>query len=141
MKVYLSGSIRGGRQFQKVYEIILNFLRSENHEVLTYHVADKNILEIETNQSDRDIFLQDTSWLEECDCVIAEVSVPSLGVGYEISYVLDREKPVLALYDQKKAPISAMITGNTSPFIFVFSYDSIDSLLQKLSDFLEKVPS
>ena len=138
MKIYLSGSIRGGRQLQNIYKEILNYLQTQGHEVLTYHVAEKNIIEMENNQTDKEIFIQDTNWLEECDCVVAEVSVPSLGVGYEIAYILDRKKPVLALYDEKLAPISAMISGNTSPFISVYSYDSIPTLVEKLAYFLKK---
>ena len=139
MKVYLSGSIRGGRQFQKVYQIMLDFLRDNNHDVLTYHVAEKNILELETEQSDVDIFVQDEAWLDECDCLIAEVSVPSLGVGYEIADTLARKKPVLAIYDSKKGPISAMISGNTSPLISVLPYDSIPQLLERISSFFYNI--
>ncbi|MCK4848938.1 MAG: nucleoside 2-deoxyribosyltransferase [Candidatus Heimdallarchaeota archaeon] len=139
MKVYLSGAIRGGRQLQNIYQIILDFLQEDDHDVLTYHVAKKNILEIETNQKDTEIFIQDLLWLEECDCVIAEVSVPSLGVGYEIAYTLTRKKPVLAIYDSQLGPISAMISGNNSSFISVFSYSSIPQLLEHLSSFFKKI--
>ncbi len=139
MKVYLSGSIRGGRQLQNIYQTILDFLQDNNHEVLTYHVASKNILEIETEQSDTDIFTQDESWLKECDCLIAEVSVPSLGVGYEIADTLARNKPVLAVYDNRLGPISAMISGNTSPLISVLSYHSVPQLLERISSFFYNI--
>ncbi len=139
MKVYLSGSIRGGRQFQNIYQTILDFLRDSNHEVLTYHVADINVLEMETDQSDTEIFAQDVAWLKECDCVIAEVSVPSLGVGYEIADTLARNKPVLAVYDSRKGPISAMISGNTSPLISVISYSSVPQLLEHISSFFYNI--
>lgn len=139
MKVYLSGAIRGGRQLQNIYQEILDFLQENDHDVLTYHVAKKDVLELETKQTDKEIFTQDVSWLEECICVIAEVSVPSLGVGYEIAYALTRNKPVLAIYDNKLEPISAMIAGNNSSFISVFSYSSIPQLLELLSSFLKKI--
>ena len=92
MKVYLSGAIRGGRQLQNIYQEILDFLQENGHNVLTYHVAKKNVLEIETKLKDTEIFTQDVSWLEECDCVIAEVTVASLGVGYEIAFALAIKK-------------------------------------------------
>lgn len=139
MKVYLSGAIRGGRQLQNIYQIILDFLQENKHEVLTYHVAKKNVLELETKQSDTEIFTQDESWLKECDCLIAEVSVPSLGVGYEIAYTLVTKKPVLAIYDSQLGPISAMISGNTSSLITVFSYNSVPQLLDNISSFLKKI--
>ena len=139
MKVYLSGAIRGGRQLQNIYQIILDFLQENDHDVLTYHVAKKNVLEIETKQSDTEIFTQDVSWLEECDCLIAEVSVPSLGVGYEIAYALVTKKPVLAIYDNQLGPISAMISGNTSSLITVLSYSSVPQLLESISSFLSRI--
>ena len=139
MKVYLSGAIRGGRQLQNIYQIILDFLQENDYDVLTYHVAKKNVLEIETKQNDTEIFTQDESWLEECDCLIAEVSVPSLGVGYEIAHTLISNKPVLAIYDHQLGPISAMISGNTSSLITVFSYSSVPQLLESITSFLKKL--
>jgi len=139
MKVYLSGAIRGGRQLQNIYQIILDFLQEKEHDVLTYHVAKRNVLEIETKQSDTEIFTQDVSWLDECECLIAEVSVPSLGVGYEIAYAIVTKKPVLAIFDNQLGPISAMISGNTSPLITILSYSSIPLLLESISSFLEKI--
>lgn len=139
MKVYLSGSIRGGRQLQNIYQIILDFLQENDHDVLTYHVAKKDVLEIETKLKDTEIFSQDVFWLEECDCVIAEVSVASLGVGYEIAFALTIKKPVLAIYDNQLGPISAMISGNTSSLISVFSYSSIPELYKYISSFLGKI--
>ena len=137
LKVYLSGAIRGGRNLQRIYEIILEMLRDRGHQVLTFHVASKNIHEEELKVDDKEIFLKDTNWLNEADCVIAEASIPSLGVGYEIAYALKREIPVLAVYDTKYAPISAMITGNNSPYIDVREYSSITQLEYFISDFLE----
>ena len=139
MKVYLSGAIRGGRQLQNIYQVILDFLQENDHDVLTYHVAKKNVLEIETKQSDIEIYSQDLSWLDECECLIAEVSVPSLGVGYEIAYALVTNKPVLAIFDNQLGPISAMISGNTSSLITVLSYSSIPQLLEAISSFLGKI--
>jgi nucleoside 2-deoxyribosyltransferase len=139
MKVYLSGAIRGGRQLQNIYQVILDFLQENDHDVLTYHVAKKNVLEMETEQSDTEIYTQDVSWLEECEFVVAEVSTPSLGVGYEIAYIIDRKKPVLAVYDSQLGPISAMISGNTSSYITVLSYNSIPQLLEHISIFIKKI--
>ncbi len=139
MKIYLSGAIRGGRQFQKTYEIILDFLKEENHNVLTFHVASKNVLEMENSLREIEIFTQDENWLNECDCVIAEVSVPSLGVGYEIAHALCVKKPVLAIYEVEVTPISAMIAGNTSSLIEVVSYNSHSQLIEVLRSFLDRI--
>lgn len=139
MKIYLSGAIRGGRQLQKTYEIILAFLQKKNHEVLTYHVASPDVLEMENSLSEVEIFTQDETWLNESDCMIAEVSVPSLGVGYEIAYSLYSGKPVMAVFNKKNEPISAMVAGNTSPLLSVAKYESHSELIGFLDSFLEKI--
>ena len=137
----MSGAIRGGRQLQKTYEIILDFLQKNNHEVLTYHVASKDVLDFENSLSEVDIFTKDENWLNECDCVIAEVSIPSLGVGYEIAYALYKTKPVMAIFDEKFEPISAMIAGNTSSLLVVEKYSSHSQLQGFIATFLDKIQS
>lgn len=64
------------------------------------------------------IFKRDVNWMKVADMTIADVSVPSLGVGYELSYLVGRGKPVLALYNSERAAIedtklSAMIRGDS----------------------------
>lgn len=136
MKIYLSGSIRGGRQFQPIYRIIHDTLIENGHIVLAHHVANENVVEIEELVSDQEIYIQDIAWLEECDGLIAEVSLPSLGVGYEIAYALNLKKPVYAIYDVDKDPISAMISGNTSNYLTVRSYKDIKDIIKYINEFL-----
>ena len=61
---------------------------------------------------------------EESDLLVAEVSTPSHGVGYEIGYALDLDKPVLCLY-QKGVVVSKMITGNPHPLLTVMDYEDM----------------
>ncbi|MFX0092587.1 MAG: nucleoside 2-deoxyribosyltransferase [Candidatus Hodarchaeota archaeon] len=141
MKIYLSGAIRGGREFQPVYQVILEFLKINGHEILTHHVAAKNVMNIEKSMSDRDIYIQDIKWLQECDAIIAEVSIPSLGVGYEIAYALGLSppKPILALFDESRAPISAILSGNFSPTLRIHSYKDILQLKGLIGSFLNSL--
>ena len=136
MKIYLSGSIRGGRELEKTYALIHNHLINRGHKVLAEHVASPNVLDIESNISEEDIYLQDVKWLNICDAIIAEVSVSSTGVGFEIAYALERAKPVLAVYEQTRK-ISAMIKGNTSPTLFLYGYNGDEDLINILNEFLD----
>ena len=138
MKIYLSGAIRGGRELQSNYQIIHDYLKENGHEILTHHVASPNVLEIEKSIPDVEIFAQDIKWLQECDTLIAEVSVPSTGVGYEIAYALKLNKPVLAIYEENRV-ISAMISGNTSSNLTLHSYNSIPRLLFQMKAFLSSL--
>ena len=83
----------------------------------------------------KNVFEQDSQWLDECDIVIAEVSNPSLGVGYEICYALTIGKKVLCVY-QKGLFISKMITGNTAKNLTLFEYSEVGELLEKVERFL-----
>ncbi len=97
MKVYFAGSIRGGRKDQNKYHELILFLSSKV-EVLTEHVGDTGIEEIgEQDLSDNEIYQRDLEWLESADAVIAEVTNPSLGVGYELGMAEKLGKPILCL--------------------------------------------
>jgi nucleoside 2-deoxyribosyltransferase len=63
--------------------------------------------------SDRQIHDRDLGWIVESDLLVAEVTVPSLGVGYEIGRAIEIGKPVLCLYDAGSGKtLSAMIAGS-----------------------------
>jgi nucleoside 2-deoxyribosyltransferase len=132
MKIYFGGSIAGGRKYAEIYQRIAAYLKSKGHQVLTDHVVQPDVLELEKEFTPGQIYSRDIEWLRACDCVIAEVSNPSLGVGYEICYALGIDKPVLCLY-QKGIFLSRILLGNTSEGLLVKEYES-DSDWQKTID-------
>lgn len=135
MKIYFAASIRGGRGLQATYQAIVEHLRQSGHVVLSEGVAFETMEE--QGFSDGDIYRQDTAWLDECDAVVAEVTVPSLGVGYEIGYALHKaHKPVLCLC-QQGANLSAMLQGNPHPNLRVVFYADIDGALAEARRFVE----
>jgi len=138
MKVFFSGSIRGGRQLISTYEHIINFVKSSGHTVLSEHVGVRNLEKVEEKMSEQEIFEKDIGWIEESDCVIADVTVPSVGVGYEVCHALAVGKPVLCVYEVG-AKASAMVLGNTSEFITVRSYSEMGEVKKIVREFLEKV--
>lgn len=111
-KVYFSGSIRGGRADVNLYHEIISFIQKTDI-VLTEQVGDihHDVNEKELSEEEK-IYLKDTAWLRECDLVIAECTVPSLGVGYELAYAEKYEKPVYIFYRPEEAHLSAMLKGN-----------------------------
>lgn len=137
MKVYFACSISGGRQDEAVYQHLVDFLLSLNIEVPTSHIAETGIEEIDARESPRNIYQRDVNWIRESDLLVAEVSTPSHGVGYEIGYALDHAKPVLCLY-QKRVVVSKMITGNPHPLLTVKAYDELQDAEEFLKKFLDK---
>jgi len=138
MRVYFSGAIAGGRDNLPVYQHIVTRLKSLGHNVPTEHVADPNLLGPETSVSPREVYDRDIDWLNRADAVIADISTPSLGVGYEIGYALQRGLPVLCLY-REGLFVSKMITGNPSPLLTVATYRDTGELDQSIDAFLDRV--
>ena len=121
MNIYFACSITGGREFEPVYQAIVAALEGQGHVIPTSHLASSEVVGLEKVISSREVYLRDIRWIELADAVIAEVSTPSHGVGYEVAYALSLGKPVLCCYLQGRA-VSKMITGNTDANIRVKSY-------------------
>ena len=67
--------------------------------------------------------------VDQSDVMVADVTIPSLGVGYEIGRAEAKQIPVLALfYRDAGRPLSAMIRGN--PWVRTMTYASTDEARQ-----------
>lgn len=137
MKIYFAGSIRGGREDVKTYSDIIKYL-GKYGKVLTEHVADENLAgRGEVNLTDKDIHDRDMDWLNRSDVLVAETTVPSLGVGYEIRAAVENGKKVLCLYrPQKERSLSAMIRGCTE--ITIGNYNRMDEAYEIINDFFSE---
>ena len=125
MTIYFCGSIAGGRNYVQVYTRIVRYLQSKNITVPTEHIIAADVLDSEKDLTASQIYKRDINWLDSSDAVIAEISNPSLGVGYEIGYALHLGKPVLVLYE-KDLFVSRMITGNEHPLMTIVEYSNDD---------------
>lgn len=135
MKIYFSCSITGGRQDQPTYAALVENMQSWGHNVLTAQLSNADILDEERVVSASEVYQRDVNWITECDAVIAEVSTPSHGVGYEIALALSLGKPVLCCY-QAGRPVSKMILGNHDPGLHLAKYQSLAELLETANRFL-----
>jgi nucleoside 2-deoxyribosyltransferase len=138
MDVFFSGSIRGGRSDVDLYAELIETIEAYGT-VLTEHVGTEGVeeSEAEAGLTDSDIHDQDVAWLEQADAVVAEVTTPSLGVGYEIGRAVAWEKPVLALYRPgADHDLSAMVRGNDA--VRVTEYRTPDEVETDLAAFLRE---
>jgi nucleoside 2-deoxyribosyltransferase len=138
MNVYFACSITGGRGFEAVYQVIVRALVEGGHEVPTAHLAESGITSVEAVIHPSEVYARDAAWIRACDALIAEVSVPSHGVGYEIGFALGIGKPVLALY-QEGRKVSKMISGNPDPGLTVRSYRAPEGVIPIVWDFLSNL--
>ncbi len=135
MKIFFAGSIRGGRQLIPIYHHIIRFLKSYKYTVISEHVASEGLEKVEAEMSEQEIYEKDAGWIEESDCVVAEITVPSIGVGYEICHAVRHQKPVLCVY-QEGTKASAMVLGNTTGYVTARPYSDKKQLEGILLDFL-----
>lgn len=135
MKIYFAGSIRGGRDDFARYFAIIEQLK-EFGEVLTEHVGDADLSAIGESGTDQEIHDRDLSWLKEADSLVAEVTTPSLGVGFEIATAIGCGKPILCLFRQSEGrALSAMIAGSSG--VTVRNYQSVADLTEVLAAFFD----
>jgi len=135
MNIYFACSITGGRDFEPVYQTITKALAEDHHEVPTAHLAESGVTTLEAVIDPLDVYSRDVTWIRACDALIAEVSAPSHGVGYEIGFALGLGKPVLALYEDGRK-VSKMISGNPDPNLSVKSYKSPKHAVVLIREFL-----
>ena len=133
MKIYFAGSISAGREDQPLYEKIVALLK-EYGTVATELIGSPNLRASGEHLSDKEIHDRDMEWLLQSECVVAEVTHPSLGVGYEIARACAAGIPVLALFrTQSDRRLSAMIAGCDG--VVVNCYTEIDQVKPLLIGF------
>ncbi|NOY06764.1 MAG: deoxyribonucleoside 5'-monophosphate N-glycosidase [Chlorobi bacterium] len=127
--VYLAGSISAGRDFAGYLQYIADIVEEHG-----FYIISRSVLDPDADLSDRSmknqrfIFERDIQWIAESAAMIAEISTPSLGVGFEVHEALDRRIPVLALRHTllRDTTEPAMIVGNPDPLLRWSYYDESD---------------
>ncbi len=140
MNIYFACSITGGREFEAVYQDLTAALLADGHHVPTAHLADSAVMQLEAVVSPGDVYARDVSWIREADALIAEVSAPSHGVGYEVGYALQVGKKVLCLARQGRR-VSKMITGNPDPNLTFRTYQQNQEAVGLAREFISELSS
>ena len=137
MKIYFAGSIRGGREDKDLYLKIIELLKQYGT-VLTEHVGDKDLTRAgENNLSEEYIYDRDMNWLNQSDIIVAEVTTPSLGVGYEIAKAENRKSRLCPYRQQQGKSLSAMIAGNKN--MKIERYKDLSDIEKILEEFFKRL--
>jgi len=138
LTIYFGGAISGGRADVGHYRRIVDALLADGHRVLAGAVASEDVTAHGEALNPCAIFARDLGWIEEADVLVAEVSVPSTGVGYEIATMRYRfGRPVICLYRAGHTKrCSAMIAGDAG--IELIEYDDAAEMLDQLRRALAK---
>lgn len=114
LTIYFAGSISGGRGDASHYRTLVAALEADGHRVLAGAVASESIGAGGEPLDSEAIFERDLGWIAEADLLVAEVSMPSTGVGYEIATARHRDGiPVICLYRPEYTQrCTAMVAGD-----------------------------
>lgn len=136
--IYFAGAISGGRSDVAHYREIVRALEDAGHRVLAGAVASEDVGSQGETLAPSAIFTRDLGWLAEADVLVAEVSMPSTGVGYEIASARYRYgKPVICLYRPAyTARCSAMVAGDAG--VELLEYSETADMLSRLRASLAK---
>lgn len=107
------------------YKQIIALLKRKGHDVVSEHVASSKLEEDEAKRTDEEIFKSDIGFIDECECLVADVTVPSIGVGYEICYAVSKGRRVLCIY-KEGTNASAMVLGNER--VILIPYVNVEGL-------------
>lgn len=135
MQIYFSGSIRGMEPRKEWFQTLIMHLKTYG-KVLTEHSFSYSYDE-EIKIDDSMIWERDINWLKNSDAVVAEVSAPSLGVGYEIGKAEEWGKPVMCIYRFGEKKLSAMIGGSENCVVKLFKEEK--DALAAIDDFLQRL--
>ncbi len=135
--MFFSGSISGGLDDREVYLEIITLLGRYGEVISEHMIGDDGKATYAsdglTPQAAHD---RDVDWILAADLLVADVSVPSIGVGYEVGRAVAAGVPVLALYRENASrPLSAMISGAPKSAIKTLHYDNVDLLEVQLANY------
>lgn len=137
LNIYFAGSIRGGREDAALYARLIDFLGNFGV-ILTGHVGNDALLEQEKSMTEAEIYQRDMAWMRNADLVIAELTTPSLGVGFEIAVAERMGKKIFCLFRPAQGhALSAMISG--CPSLTVKCYRDVEEAEELLRNWFAVV--
>lgn len=142
--IYFSGSISGGREDLAHYKRIVGALQSAGHRVFAGTVTSDTVSADGESLHSREIFDRDLGWIEEVAAaggvLVAEVSRPSIGVGYEIATARYRfGMPVICLWRPAfTRRCSGMIAGDRGIRVIEYNDDRFEAAVAELVQALER---
>jgi dTMP kinase len=136
MNIYFTASTSENKELQDHYKKIITTIKKKNNLLSGEQIIHKETLNKDLKISATDIFNRQKELINKADLIIAEVTVPSSGVGGEIVYALTNNKPVLALvYKENDDQLSPLIAGNPSENLYLEHYE-LDNLEFVINNFL-----
>jgi len=142
MKVFFSCSTKEILKYKKFYKTIRDTIKASGH-TLTRDWLDWSIARSEAKQNDTPrgvrVYFKVMSAILAADVVILEGTVRSTTIGYQLTFALQKGKPVLFLTQTPQNKLRKLFIGGVkSPLLTLKSYNK-NNLTQIVKDYLVNV--
>ena len=137
MKIYFTASVvKISKERESLYAQIIGSMKKMGHTVYSVAVSQETqeLLKSKDEKKINVVHRKTLSRKHQANIVVAEVSSESVALGQEISYSLNNNIPVIALYGKGKLPNILHALG--SEYLHIVEY-SLDTLDQVLDDYIE----
>lgn len=143
IRVYFTASTSFNEKNIKQYKKIIEAIKGSGGKIISGNqIINQRLLNKDKLLTKEEIFKREKQRIEKSDCIIAEVTNPSHGVGGQIVYGLTINKPVLSLvFENNDDIISPMIEGNPSDYFFLERYniEKITYIIKNFLDYIESI--
>lgn len=145
VNIYFGCSMRGGHNLVSEEDLakLPQIIESLGYTLPSKHQTQKGIIKEENKLTKKHIHDRNYNRMLGSDAGVFEISNPSLGVGGEISDLVNLKKPVLCLFKKGlEDTVSAYIQGKmgsefiTSPFE-VYAYIDLTDAKEKIDSFVK----
>lgn len=133
MNIYFTASNDVSSKIKKQYREIINLLSGLDYNVLEGIFDKLSTHRIGKQLSYEDIHNHIINKINQSDILIADISIPSGGVGYQIYHAYSQKKPIIILYSENKnSNPSIVIRGMDPKRIYLLKYDTISEIQERL---------
>lgn len=142
MRVFFTCSTRSIDKYANFYRAIRNTILKLGHQLsrdwidYSINVAQRKIPDIPSHTLYKDVM----GAIVTADVVVIDATVRSMPLGHQLTYALQKDKPVLVLrYKSKGEEVEKLfIEGSEEKDLVVTEYESIDDIKKHLQKFFKK---
>jgi len=140
MKIGLLVSFRWKKEYATTLEKMIHFFKEKGHTIVTSDISLDELHPLGYVEREK-IFMRFYEKLEACDVVFAECTLQSTQVGFGLSYLRSKGKPIVILSHKEKTGMymKGEVYSNVEN-LAVFEYSDND-LIDILSDALDILES
>lgn len=142
MKIYFTASQSQKDALAKYYSRIFDFLKNRDFDVETGSLFSSKTgrPQVDDHQTRVEWYKKSMKSISEADVVVVEISYPSTAnVGHELTYALEKGKPVIALFHEDRDPVFLMGLNNDKLLIVSYRDDNLEKVAKDALDFASGV--